>query len=116
MEAVRRAEELKPDLILLDVGLPTLNGIEVARRVCRLSHECKRVFVSQESSADVVQEAFRSGASGYVVKSRAGIDLLPAVEAVLENRHFVSSGLLGHNFTSTADAQGGTPIEVNEWL
>jgi DNA-binding NarL/FixJ family response regulator len=97
MEGVRKAEELQPDLILSDVGLPTLDGIEAARPICRLSRKCKIVFVSQESSADVVQEALRSGASGYVVKSRAGIDLLPAVEAVLESRHFVSSGLLGHD-------------------
>jgi DNA-binding NarL/FixJ family response regulator len=97
LEAVRKAEKLQPDLILLDLGLPTLSGIEVARRICKLSQKSKIVFVSQESSADVVQEAFCLGALGYVLKSRAGIDLLPAVEAVLENRHFVSSGLLGHD-------------------
>ena len=51
MEAVRIAEELQPDLILLDVGLPTLNGIEAARRICKLSPNSKIVFVSQESSA-----------------------------------------------------------------
>jgi DNA-binding NarL/FixJ family response regulator len=112
MEAVRKAEELQPDVILLDVGLPTLNGIEAARRICELSPESKIVFVSQESSTDVVQEAFRLGASGYVIKSRAGIDLLAAVEAVLERRHFVSSGLLGHHSTETTDAQrSSTPLE-----
>jgi DNA-binding NarL/FixJ family response regulator len=90
-EAVLKAEELQPDLILLDVGLPTLNGIEAARRICKLSPKSKILVVSQESSADVVKEAFRSGASGYVLKSLAGIDLLPAVEAVRESRFFVSS-------------------------
>jgi DNA-binding NarL/FixJ family response regulator len=96
-EAVLKAEELQPDLILLDVGLPTLNGIEVARRICKLSPNSKIVFVSQESSADIVQEAFRSGGLGYVLKSHAGIDLRLAVEAVRESRFFVSSGLLGHD-------------------
>jgi DNA-binding NarL/FixJ family response regulator len=98
-EAVLKAEELQPDLILLDVGLPTLDGIEVARRICKLSPNSKIVFVSQESSADVVQEALRSGGWGYVLKSHAGIDLLRAVEAARECRLFVSSGLLGHDDT-----------------
>jgi DNA-binding NarL/FixJ family response regulator len=106
MEAVRKAEELQPDLILVDVGLPTLSGIEAARRICKLPHKSKIVFVSQESSAAVVQEAFSLGALGYVLKSRAGTDLLPAVEAVLEGRHFVSSALLGDHSTETAAAQG----------
>ena len=107
MEVVRKAEELQPDLILLDIGLPTLNGLEAARRISKLSPKSKIVFLSQESSADIVQETLRSGASGYVVKSRAEIELLPAVKAVLESGHFVSGGLLG-------DAQGATPAEVNE--
>jgi|SRR5271169_943496 len=93
LEAVRKAEELKPDLILLDVGLPSLNGIAVARQVRKLAPDAKIIFVTQESSADVVQEALRSGAQGYVVKTRAAIDLLTAVEAVLEGRQFVGSGL-----------------------
>jgi DNA-binding NarL/FixJ family response regulator len=100
MEAVRKAKELQPDLILLDIGLPTISGIEVARRICKLSHKSKIVFVSQESSADIVQEAFRLGASGYVIKARAGTDLLPAVEAVLGGRHFFSTGLSGHHFVA----------------
>jgi DNA-binding NarL/FixJ family response regulator len=84
LEAVQKAEELQSDLILLDIGLPTLNGIEAARRIRKTSPECKILFVSQESSADVVQEALNLGARGYVVKTRAGSDLLAAVEAVLQ--------------------------------
>jgi DNA-binding NarL/FixJ family response regulator len=64
LEAVQKAEVLQPDLILLDVGLPTLNGIHAARRIRKLSPNSKILFVSQKSSADVVQEAFRSGALG----------------------------------------------------
>jgi DNA-binding NarL/FixJ family response regulator len=92
-EAVQKAEELKPDLIVLDIGLPTLNGIDAARQIRQLSPESKIIFVTQESSADVVQAAFSSGAQAYVLKSSAGIDLLAAVEAVLEGRQFVSSSL-----------------------
>jgi DNA-binding NarL/FixJ family response regulator len=57
LEAIQKVEELQPDLIVLDIGLPTLNGIEVARRIGKISPESKILFVSQESSADVVQEA-----------------------------------------------------------
>ncbi len=93
-EAVRRAEELKPELILLDIGLPGLNGIEAARQIRRLAPESKIIFVSQESSPDLVQEALSSGGLGYVLKTKAATDLLPAVEAALEGRQFVTSGLI----------------------
>ncbi|HLO08310.1 MAG TPA: response regulator transcription factor [Terriglobales bacterium] len=109
LEATRQAKRLQPDLILLDIGLPTLNGIEAARRIHKLVPECKILFLSQESSADVVQEAFDSGAQGDVVKTHAGSELLPALEAVLEGRQFVSGGLTGLKFlperaNSTASA------------
>jgi DNA-binding NarL/FixJ family response regulator len=89
LEAVQKAEDLQPDLIVLDIGLPGLNGIEAARRIRKLSPDCKILFVSQESSADVVQEALNLGALGYVVKAHAGADLLRAVEAVCQGRQFV---------------------------
>jgi DNA-binding NarL/FixJ family response regulator len=93
LEAVQKAEELQPDLILLDLGLPRLNGIEVARRIRTLSPQSKITFVSLESSADVVQEALRLGALGYVAKAQAGSDLLTAVDAICRGGRFVSAGL-----------------------
>jgi len=86
LEAVQKAEELQPDLIVLDIGLPLLNGIEVARRVRKVSPKSKILFVSQESSADVVQEALRTGARGYVLKTDAGSELLIAINVVLRGR------------------------------
>jgi DNA-binding NarL/FixJ family response regulator len=91
LEAVQKAGELTPDLIVLDIGLPTLNGIEAARQIRKLSPESKILFVSQETSAEVVQEALSVGAYGYVVKIRAGTDLLAALEAVIQGKQFVSS-------------------------
>jgi DNA-binding NarL/FixJ family response regulator len=91
LEAVRVAEQLQPDLILMDIGLPRLNGIEAARRIRKLSPESKILFLSQESSADVVEEALNSGAAGYVVKSNAGNDLLAAIEAMQAGGEFVST-------------------------
>jgi DNA-binding NarL/FixJ family response regulator len=75
----------------MDIGLPSLNGIEAARQIRALVPEAKIIFLSQESSGDVVQQALSVGASGYVVKVNAGIDLLPAIEAVISARHFVST-------------------------
>jgi DNA-binding NarL/FixJ family response regulator len=116
LEAVRKAEELKPDLIVLDIGLPTLNGIEVARRIRKLCPECKILFMSQGSSADVAQEAFRLGALGYVVKAHAGSELLAAVEAVCQGRQFVSKGLSGHHWTSATDTQAPNHFFLQEVL
>src|SRR5258705_9795883 len=78
LEGVQKAEELQPDLVLLDIGLPSLNGIEAGRRIRTLSPKSKIIFVTQESSAELVQEALSLGALGYVVKARAGSELLAA--------------------------------------
>ena len=93
LRAVEKAQELSPDLILLDIGLPGLNGIEAARQVLKLIPESKIIFLTQETSAEVVREALDVGARGYVVKSQAGSELLGAIEAVLQGKRFVSSGL-----------------------
>ena len=105
LEAVRKAEELKPDLIVLDIGLPSLNGIEVARRIRKLCPECKILFMSQEFSVDVAQAAFSLGAMGYVVKAHAGSELFAAMEAVCHGRRFVSKGISGHDRSDTIDPQ-----------
>ena len=106
MEAIELAQALQPDLILLDIGLPKLNGIEAARRIRELAPQSKILFVSQESSVEVVQAAFSLGASGYVVKMDAGSELLTAVDAVLRGERFVGSRFAGHGFTGASDAAG----------
>jgi DNA-binding NarL/FixJ family response regulator len=90
LQAVQQAEELQPDLILLDLGLPTLNGIEAARRIRRVSPNSKILFVTQNSSPEIAQGALRLGACGYLVKSDAA-DLPYAVETVLQGAKYVSS-------------------------
>ena len=106
LDAVHKAEEHQPDLILLDIGLPTLNGIEAARRIRSLSPKSKILFVSQESSADVVQEALSSKALGYIVKAHAGSELLAAIEAVLKGQRFIGDGLPDCHLTDAPD----TPV------
>jgi DNA-binding NarL/FixJ family response regulator len=98
LEAVEKAEELHPDLIVLDIGLPSLNGIEVARRVRKVSPKSKILFVSQESSPDVVQEALRTGARGYVIKTDAGSELVIALSVVLRGENFVGCRFAGLRF------------------
>ena len=93
-QAVQKAEELQPDLILLDIGLPTLNGIEAAHRISRLVPAAKILFVSQENDADVVAAALSNGAKGYLRKQNINSELLSAVEAVLQGDRFVSEGLI----------------------
>lgn len=92
-EALRKAVELKPDLILLDIGLPILNGMEAARELRELVPESRIIFLSQESSSDVVQEAFRLGARGYVTKVRAAIELPAALSSVISGQQFVPGGV-----------------------
>lgn len=96
-EAIALAQEFELDLILLDIGLPKLNGIDVARKIRQLAPQRKVLFVSQESSADVVAEALSTGASGYVRKTDAGSELVTAINAVLRGKKFVSSGAAGHD-------------------
>ena len=98
LEAVQKVELLKPDLVLLDIGLPTLNGIEAARQIRKLAPASKIIFVSQESSSEVVQEALKLGAWGYVTKTRVASDLLSAVDAFFQGRQFVSVGLAIQTF------------------
>ena len=94
MTAVQMLHELKPDLVVLDIGLAGLNGIEAARQISSISPSTKILFVSQEMSPEVVQEALGTGAQGYV-KTDAGKELLTAVDSVLRGGTFISRRLSG---------------------
>ena len=96
LEAVQKAEELQPDLILLDIGLPTLNGIDAARRIRAVSPASKILFVSENRSVGIAEEALKGGAGGYILKSDAAGELLPALKAVLDGKRFVGASLAGH--------------------
>ncbi len=95
-EAIQKCQQLQPDLILLDISLPTLNGIEAARKIAQVAPNSKIVFVSENRSADIAAEALSTGASGFVIKSDAARELSPAIKTVLEGKRFVSASLAGH--------------------
>ena len=99
-EAVQKAEALKPDLILLDIRLPKVDGIEAARQIRQLSPNSRIVFLSQNKDPDVVRAALGTGALGYVHKTDARRELLLAVDAVLRGEQFISSSN-GFKFTDT---------------
>jgi len=89
LQAIELAKELQPDLILLDLSLPKLNGMEVGRRILKLCPQSKILFLSQDCSRDVVQGALRLGAAGYLLKSDA-TELPLAVDAIWRGEVFVS--------------------------
>jgi DNA-binding NarL/FixJ family response regulator len=103
LEAVQQARQLQPDLILLDIGLPAINGVEAARRIREVSPASKILFLSENRSLDIVEQALNTGAGGYVLKSDAAKELLRAVEAVLHGKVFVSSSLTGRGSINSQD-------------
>jgi len=90
LQAVKQAEALQPDVILLDIGLPGINGIEAARQIGEIANKARIIFLTQESSPEVVQEALDLGAWAYITKVHAGTKLLPAVDAVSRGERFIN--------------------------
>lgn len=84
------AQQLKPDVVLLDISMPKLNGIDAAHQLRKLLPTAKVVFVTMHSDADYVAEAFRAGACGYILKRSAATELLTAIREVLKGNHYVS--------------------------
>ena len=92
LQAVQQAQELQPDLIFMDVALPKLNGMVALRQIIKVSPNSKIVLLSQNNSAEIVQEALRRGAAGYLLKSDAN-QLPLAIDAILQGTVYVSSRL-----------------------
>lgn len=103
LEAVQKAKELEPDLMLLEIELPNLNGIEAASRIRQVSPGAKIIFLTQNNDKEVVAAALITGAHGYVLKTDAGSELLTAVAAVLRGDEFISSGIKRSKSRETED-------------
>jgi len=104
LAAVQKASELKPDLILLDIGLPKLDGIEAAKQIRQVLPGAKILFLTLNRDPDVVQVALDTGAKGYVLKADAGSELYPAIEAVLQGKRYVSSGVVCGSIQAAASS------------
>lgn len=89
-EAVTLAESLQPDLVLLDITMPALNGIEAAGQIRKAVSSTKVLFITQQTDRHMVQAAFQAGASGYLLKSAAGAELLTAMREVLQGRYYLT--------------------------
>lgn len=98
-EAIQKTQELHPDLVLLDVRLPRLNGIEATKLIRHLSPHTRILFVSSENDAELACVALRAGGLGYVVKTDAPRELFPAMEAAIQGKRYVSLSLAGHGLT-----------------
>jgi len=109
LEAVRIAEEFQPDLILLDLGLPKLNGIEAAASIRKVAPGAKILFLSENRDSEIAAAALGAGGHGYVVKSDGANELLLAIEAVLHGKRFVSSRFADFDF---AAAEGQSSVET----
>ncbi|HUB02571.1 MAG TPA: response regulator transcription factor [Terriglobales bacterium] len=99
-DAVRKAKDLHPDIILLDISLPGISGIDAAKSIHKISPESRIIFVSQHDSVRIAKDALSVGAAGYVVKSDAGRDLLAAIDAAQGGRTFVSRTLVARGWTN----------------
>lgn len=90
--AVEAAAQLQPEVVVLDLSMPVLNGIEAARRMLEAKPSPRVVFLTVEKDPDACRAALEAGACGYVLKPRLATDLIPAIELAKEGRRFVSSG------------------------
>ena len=90
LEALQKVEELRPDLVLLDIGLPKLSGIETARQIRKLSPECKIIFLTGYLHPEIVRAALEAGGCGYVHKEDAPTELLPSLESALVGNQYLS--------------------------
>jgi DNA-binding NarL/FixJ family response regulator len=110
-EAIQKVVELQPEVILLDISLPRLNGIEAARRIAKVAPNSKILFVTENRSTDMAEEALSTGAAGFVIKSDAARELLPAIKTVLEGKRFISASLAGHFLVAT-----GLASQIISWI
>ena len=109
-ELLAAAERVNPDLILLDISMPLLNGLDAARQLSKIVPDCKLIFLTMHASPAYATEAFRAGASGYLLKRSAASELQQAIRAALSGQHYltplITKDVLGAVLRRTAGKRG----------
>ena len=113
LEGVRNAEELQPDVVDLDISIPVFGGIEAAARIRRVAPKARIVFLSQHTLPAIAEAALAVGGHAYVVKSAAAADLIPAIQAAIQGKRFVSQleqkVAMTNNPTKSENVEGEKP-------
>ncbi len=107
-DAVAKASRLLPDVVILDIGMPLLNGLEAARQILKVSPQCEVLILTMHESEQVIREVLAAGARGYVLKSDAGRSLVNAVEAVSRHKTFFTSSVAEFVLQTFLDAKRNT--------
>jgi DNA-binding NarL/FixJ family response regulator len=118
-EAVEKTKQLRPDIVIMDLGMPNLNGLDAARQMLREEHSPRILFLTVTDCEEMIQEVLKVGAKGYLLKSDAAKDLVTAVEELRQNRSYFNSrvssivldGFLNGNTESIKNSQQLTPRE-----
>src|SRR3954452_19226929 len=112
------APELRPDIVVLDVGMPLLNGLDAARQLKSAMPEVRLVFLTVSEDPDLAAEAFRAGASGYVLKNSAASELFRAIQEVYQGRSYitplVTQGLVGSLIREPGTARGSGQLSMRQ--
>ena len=87
---VEAAQELRPDIVLLDISMPLLNGLDAARQLTKLVPESKLIFLTMHATPTYATEAFKAGAAGYLIKRSAAVELKQAIQAVMRGQHYMT--------------------------
>lgn len=106
-EAVQKARELNVDIVIMDIAMPELNGIEATRQICKLSPATRVIILSMHSTTEHITRAIKAGAQGYLLKESTGLELIDAVRAVSAGRRYMSqkiSDILIDDYVDHSDA------------
>jgi DNA-binding NarL/FixJ family response regulator len=109
---LRMAQELRPDIITLDISMPQLNGVDAARKLKKILPGTKLIFVTMHSDPAYVNEAFKAGASGYLLKRSAGSELLQAIQSVMDGQCYVTP-LVAKGLVQSAITRG-SPVDLKD--
>src|SRR5438270_2512972 len=112
------APELRPDIVVLDIAMPLLNGLDAARQLKRLMPEVKLIFLTVSEDPDLAAEAFRAGASGYLLKNSAASELLKSIQEVSQGRSYITplatQGLVGSFIRDPGPVRGPGRLSMRQ--